>query len=223
MEERVGYCYLSGLEKTLCKWDINVPAGHERVKGEFYGVCRLWSFVFELWLYIEGARNDSNQNYVWHIYKNVEGYFFKAVCCSSCMYKSQFQVERVWRNANCIGFLGRLVFIYRAGVVFILCAWMFCHLILKYELHVPTKLFNFVAVRHLMFNSMPALFVRLWNIVRSKCGKQRSQWNWSATSWNLAEKELLSYGELAAEKQISSEFSTVAHHPKILMSPASSL
>jgi hypothetical protein len=24
-EERVGYCYSSGLEKTLCKWDIYVP------------------------------------------------------------------------------------------------------------------------------------------------------------------------------------------------------
>jgi len=23
--ERVGYCYPSGLEKTLCKWDIYVP------------------------------------------------------------------------------------------------------------------------------------------------------------------------------------------------------
>jgi hypothetical protein len=30
--EKVGYCYPSGLEKTLCKWDIYVcPAGHERV------------------------------------------------------------------------------------------------------------------------------------------------------------------------------------------------
>jgi hypothetical protein len=23
--EKVGYCYASGLEKTLCKWDIHVP------------------------------------------------------------------------------------------------------------------------------------------------------------------------------------------------------
>jgi hypothetical protein len=23
--EKVGYCYSSGLEKTLCKWDIYVP------------------------------------------------------------------------------------------------------------------------------------------------------------------------------------------------------
>jgi len=23
--EKVGYCYTSGLEKTLCKWDIYVP------------------------------------------------------------------------------------------------------------------------------------------------------------------------------------------------------
>jgi len=32
-EEKVGYCYPSGLEKTLCKWDI-CPAGHERVNTE---------------------------------------------------------------------------------------------------------------------------------------------------------------------------------------------
>jgi len=25
MEEKVGYCYPSGLEKTLCKWEIYVP------------------------------------------------------------------------------------------------------------------------------------------------------------------------------------------------------
>ena len=31
--EKVGYCYPSGLEKTLCKWDIHIcPAGHRRVK-----------------------------------------------------------------------------------------------------------------------------------------------------------------------------------------------
>jgi hypothetical protein len=23
--DKVGYCYLSGLEKTLCKWDVFVP------------------------------------------------------------------------------------------------------------------------------------------------------------------------------------------------------
>jgi len=31
--EKVGYCYPSGQEKTLCKWDTYVcPAGHEKVK-----------------------------------------------------------------------------------------------------------------------------------------------------------------------------------------------
>jgi hypothetical protein len=31
--EKVGYCYPSGLGKTLCKWGIYVcPAGHKRVK-----------------------------------------------------------------------------------------------------------------------------------------------------------------------------------------------
>ena len=30
--EKVGYCYPSGLEKTLCKWDTRMcPTGHERV------------------------------------------------------------------------------------------------------------------------------------------------------------------------------------------------
>jgi hypothetical protein len=27
--EKVGYSYPSGLEKTLCKWDILCPTGHE--------------------------------------------------------------------------------------------------------------------------------------------------------------------------------------------------
>jgi len=117
-----------------------------------------------------------------------------------------FKVEKIWRNVNCFGSLGRSFLISYAAVVFIVYTWMLCHLTLNYKLHVHAKLFKFVAVCYLMFNSMPALFVRLWNIVRSKCGKQRSQWNWSATKWNLAEKELLSNGELAAEKHISSEF-----------------
>jgi hypothetical protein len=35
--EKVGYCYFSELEETLCKWDIRrkCPAGHERVKIRF--------------------------------------------------------------------------------------------------------------------------------------------------------------------------------------------
>ena len=33
--EKVGYCYPSGLGKTVCKWDIHTcPAGHERVNFE---------------------------------------------------------------------------------------------------------------------------------------------------------------------------------------------
>jgi hypothetical protein len=31
--EKVGYCYSSGLEKTLCKWEVLCPAGHERVNS----------------------------------------------------------------------------------------------------------------------------------------------------------------------------------------------
>jgi hypothetical protein len=30
--EQVGYCYPSGLEKTLCKWDIHVPLVTKRLK-----------------------------------------------------------------------------------------------------------------------------------------------------------------------------------------------
>jgi hypothetical protein len=31
--EKVGYCYPSGLEKTLCKWDICVPLGTKGLKS----------------------------------------------------------------------------------------------------------------------------------------------------------------------------------------------
>jgi hypothetical protein len=31
--EKVGYCYPSGLEKTLCKWDIHVPLVTKGLKG----------------------------------------------------------------------------------------------------------------------------------------------------------------------------------------------
>ena len=40
--EKVGYCYPSGLEKTLCKWDVLVPLvtkglmqGHELFKLKY--------------------------------------------------------------------------------------------------------------------------------------------------------------------------------------------
>jgi hypothetical protein len=38
----VGYCYPSGLEKTLCKWDIHVPLvmkGLNKVAGYFFESC----------------------------------------------------------------------------------------------------------------------------------------------------------------------------------------
>jgi len=31
--EKVGYCYPSGLEKTLCKWDMYVPLVTKGIKG----------------------------------------------------------------------------------------------------------------------------------------------------------------------------------------------
>jgi hypothetical protein len=37
--EKVGYCYHSGLEKTLCKWDIHIPL----VKKELTLILLTWS------------------------------------------------------------------------------------------------------------------------------------------------------------------------------------
>jgi hypothetical protein len=34
--EKVGYCYPSGLEKNLCKWDIYVPLVTKGLKNEMY-------------------------------------------------------------------------------------------------------------------------------------------------------------------------------------------
>ena len=43
--EKVEYCHRSGLEKTLCKWDIYVcPAGNERVNVR-HAVVISWSAV----------------------------------------------------------------------------------------------------------------------------------------------------------------------------------
>jgi hypothetical protein len=43
--EKVGYCYPSELEKTLCKWDIRIcPAGHKRVKK------RITPVIFKIYL-----------------------------------------------------------------------------------------------------------------------------------------------------------------------------
>jgi len=43
----VGYCYLSGLEKTHCKWDIYVPLvtkGLSVFCELFYCICMLLGF-----------------------------------------------------------------------------------------------------------------------------------------------------------------------------------
>jgi len=37
--EKVGYCYPSGLEKTLCKWDIYVPLVTKGLKSNEYSKC----------------------------------------------------------------------------------------------------------------------------------------------------------------------------------------
>jgi hypothetical protein len=36
--EKVGYCYPSGLEKTLCNWDIYVPLVTKGLKVYFLGI-----------------------------------------------------------------------------------------------------------------------------------------------------------------------------------------
>jgi hypothetical protein len=33
--EKVGYCYPSGLEKTLCKWEVYVPLVTKGLSGDF--------------------------------------------------------------------------------------------------------------------------------------------------------------------------------------------
>jgi hypothetical protein len=38
--EKVRYCYPSGLEKTLCKWDIYVPLVTKGLKCVTYSMCR---------------------------------------------------------------------------------------------------------------------------------------------------------------------------------------
>jgi hypothetical protein len=41
MEKKVGYCYPSGLEKTLCKWEIYVPLVTKGLRGENIPDCPL--------------------------------------------------------------------------------------------------------------------------------------------------------------------------------------
>jgi hypothetical protein len=45
--ERVGYCYASGLEKTLCKWDTHVPLV---TKGLIYPDVQLHAVKYYLFL-----------------------------------------------------------------------------------------------------------------------------------------------------------------------------
>jgi hypothetical protein len=48
--EKVGYCYPSGPEKTLCNWDIySMSAGHERVKECKY-LLNFYYFIFSKYL-----------------------------------------------------------------------------------------------------------------------------------------------------------------------------
>jgi hypothetical protein len=43
--EKVGYCYPSGLEKTLCKWEIYVPLVTKGLKG----VILLYTKKQQIW------------------------------------------------------------------------------------------------------------------------------------------------------------------------------
>jgi hypothetical protein len=38
----VGYCYPSGLEKTLCKWEVYVPLVTKGLKEAHPGMYRRW-------------------------------------------------------------------------------------------------------------------------------------------------------------------------------------
>jgi hypothetical protein len=43
--EKVGYCYPSGLEKTLCKWDIYVLLVTKGLNAELNPICRLLALL----------------------------------------------------------------------------------------------------------------------------------------------------------------------------------
>jgi hypothetical protein len=42
--EKVGYCYPSGLEKTLCKWDIYVPLVTEGLINNKCNLLLIWEY-----------------------------------------------------------------------------------------------------------------------------------------------------------------------------------
>jgi hypothetical protein len=51
---KAGYCYLRGLEKTLCEWDIYIyPAGHESVNLIVKHQCVVMMYLKLLKLYLE--------------------------------------------------------------------------------------------------------------------------------------------------------------------------
>jgi hypothetical protein len=41
----VGYCYPSGLEKTLCKWEIYVPLVTKGLNPELNPICQLLALL----------------------------------------------------------------------------------------------------------------------------------------------------------------------------------
>jgi len=47
--EKVGYCYSSGLEKTLCKWDIRVSLVMKGLKCRHHK-SNIWEFTYYLLL-----------------------------------------------------------------------------------------------------------------------------------------------------------------------------
>ena len=57
--ENVGYCYPSGLEKTLCKWDIYVPLV---MKGLRNVLPKYGRFVLRLSVYCERKENNSRDS-----------------------------------------------------------------------------------------------------------------------------------------------------------------
>jgi hypothetical protein len=49
--EKVGYCYSSGLEKTLCKWDIYIPLVTKELTPKHVGIIK-YKFTLLICAYV---------------------------------------------------------------------------------------------------------------------------------------------------------------------------
>ena len=66
-EEKVGYCYPSGLEKTLCKWDVYVPLVTKGLNSSNYIVPNdrfiKWRKSSLIWTTVSGFPGEINENH----------------------------------------------------------------------------------------------------------------------------------------------------------------